>query len=200
MKENSKEKNISKNPNFKNANVNTTEQMNTKIRKGTTLRKILRILDTILTTAIIIITVIILVRAFVFKKYDILGYRFYIIMSGSMEPEINVADAVITKQPHELNVGDVIAFQHTPKTTTVHRIIEIQEENGEKLYKTKGDNNNTPDKKIVKNENIRGVVVQTVPKVGNVITFLKSHLIIVILIAGIIIIALLGRMILNGRK
>ncbi|MCL5018311.1 MAG: signal peptidase I [Candidatus Pacearchaeota archaeon] len=49
---------------------------------------------------------------------------------------------IIKADPETLKVGDIILFDSGSKETPViHRIIEIKEENGEKIFTTIGDNN-----------------------------------------------------------
>ena len=56
------------------------------------------------------------------------------------------------------------------KDTITHRITEIDEENGKKLYKTKGDNNNTEDKELVQTNQIKGILLFKISKLGTIIT------------------------------
>lgn len=145
---------------------------------------------------IIVLLIVILVRALVYKKYDVFGYRFYLIMSGSMEPTIDVSDAVITKEMDTYQDNDIIAFEYQG-ATTVHRIIKTYTENGEKSYQTKGDNNNAADKGLIKKSQIKGKVMYRVPKVGDAIIFLQRNIIIILILifGGFIIISLIRRLI-----
>ena len=163
--------------------------------KGT-ISKILKIIGKVLGIAIIIFAIIILVRVLAFKKYDVFDYRFYLIMSGSMEPTIDVGDAVVTKQIENPQVGDVIAFE-TSNSITVHRIVKEYTEDNNKLYQTKGDNNNTEDKGLLNKEQIKGKVVIRIPKVGNAILFIQKNIIIIlVLIVGIaVVITLIRRLV-----
>lgn len=144
--------------------------------------------------SIVVLLIIILTRALVYKKYDIFGYRFYIIMSGSMEPTIHVSDGIITKEAKDLKDGDIIAFNNQG-AITVHRIIKTYtQENGEKLYQTKGDNNNAADKGLVDETKIKGEVVYRLPKVGHAVLFLQRNIVIIlILVIGITLIIYLVR-------
>lgn len=174
-----------------NEKINETQSNPTK-KKGI-ISKILGIFSKLLLIFVVVISIIIIVRALVFKKYDVFGYRFYLIMSGSMEPTIHVSDAVITKEQTDLQVGDIIAFDYQG-ATTVHRIVKEYNENGEKLYQTKGDNNNTEDKGLVKTSQIKGEVVYRIPSVGDAILFLQRNIVIIlVLIIGVIIIVSLVR-------
>lgn len=166
---------------------------NDKIKSESIIKRIFRIIGRLLIWTMIILTIIIFIRAFVFKKYDVLGYRFFIIMSGSMEPTIDTTDVVITKeQKDNFQKGDIIAFQNS-KSVTVHRIVEIYVEGEEISYQTKGDNNNTVDSKSVKLSEVKGKVVFKIPKIGKVILFINSHIVIFVSIIALIIIIILIR-------
>lgn len=143
--------------------------------------------------AMLIIVISIAIRALVFKKYDVLGYRAFIVMSGSMESTINTTDIVITKQQQDnFKIGDIIAFQDN-SVVTVHRIVDISTNGEEVLYETKGDNNNTADQKKVKSSEIKGKVVYRISKMGKVILFIHSHILIFIFIIVLIIIGIIVR-------
>ena len=77
------------------------------------------------------------------KTPSFFGIKTYVIISGSMEPNINIGDMVITKsKENELKVGDIISYRKGQSVIT-HRISQIIEnEKGERTYRTKGDNNN----------------------------------------------------------
>lgn len=174
-------------------NKEIEEPQETKKQKSKA-SKITGIIAKTLGYSIVVLLIIILIRALVYKKYDVFGYRFYIIMSGSMEPTIHVSDGIITKETNDLKDGDIIAFDNQG-AITVHRIIKTYtQENGEKLYQTKGDNNNSADRGLVDKTKIKGEVLYRIPKVGNVILFLQRNIVIVlILIVGATIIIYLVR-------
>ena len=52
-----------------------------------------------------------------------------------------------------LEVGDIISFK-TGNYINTHRIVRIEEKNGEEVYITKGDNNNSEDRTPVKFQDI----------------------------------------------
>lgn len=182
--------------NEKTKNVNIDLERN---NKKNVILKILNIILKVTLTFIIIFLLFFIVRATVFKKYDIFGYRFYIIMSGSMEPDIRTGDMIITKESDNYKIGDVIAFKDA-NFVTAHRIVEISTEDGEKIFKTKGDNNNTADRNLVKSQQIKGKIVNKIPKVGKAVLYLKTHWIILVLLIGVIIIVYLVRILLFNRK
>ena len=56
-----------------------------------------------------------------------------------------------------------------------HRIIEIIEDENGKGYLTKGDNNSAADTRIVRLDQVRGKIVEVVPKVGWLTLLLKNR-------------------------
>ncbi len=101
-------------------------------------------------------------------------YNAYVVLTGSMIPNINIKDVVITKavDPSDLKVDDVITFQSSdprvPDITVTHRIKEIFYDDATKKYsfRTRGDNNNTADMYLCKQDNIFGKVIIRIPKLG----------------------------------
>ena len=62
-----------------------------------------------------------------YKPPIFFGIKTFNIVSGSMEPQININDIVITKEieENELKEGDVISFRQNSEVIT-HRIIKIE--------------------------------------------------------------------------
>lgn len=96
------------------------------------------------------------------KKYpNYFGYTIFEVASGSMEPTLYTNDVILIKLTKDnLNQGDVIAFNNENAIIT-HRILLID---GDTLT-VKGDNNNTIDMPIKKNQ-IIGKVIKVYPKLG----------------------------------
>lgn len=135
----------------------------------------------------------------------------YTIISPSMEPKIKVYDVIINTKvttPADLEVGDIITFTSTSSIsagmTVTHRIIEIQEVDGGVVYRTKGDNNQTPDVGTVPFNNVIGKTVMKVPQLGRIQFLLASKggwfLLIVIPALGVIIYDILKLFRLVGVK
>ena len=167
-------------------------EQNTKAKNGNKVWKVLNTITETIIWVLISILVCLLVLSTVSKKTDVLGYRLYVIMSGSMEPTIMTKQAVITKEIDEPQVNDVIAFGKDD-FITVHRVIKEYTEGGNKLYQTKGDNNNTEDKELVSKDIVKGKVVAVLPFVGETILFLQSHLILLVIAIGVIIMIIVVR-------
>jgi len=120
------------------------------------------------------------------KTPSFLGIKTYVIISGSMEPKINIGDIVIAKniknEEEEINVGDIIAFRKGESVIT-HRIVKIEkDENGILRITTKGDNNNTNDSESILINNIEGKIINVIPKIGTFILIFQKKIIIIIII------------------
>jgi len=91
----------------------------------------------------------------------------YVILTGSMEPVIYPGDMVLVQKNDtaDLKVGDIIQFS-SGKDYIFHRIKSIVEKKGKLLYQTKGDNNSAEDPNLVEAENIKGRVINVIPKIG----------------------------------
>lgn len=126
-------------------------------------------------------------------------FNAYVVLSGSMLPDIQIKDIVVTKKvpAEELEVNDIITFI-TPDTrfggiSVTHRIIDkyYDEALGTYSYRTKGDANNVADSVLVPNNNVLGKVILKVPKLGYLQDILSSKggLIIVVLIPCLVILS-----------
>ena len=85
--------------------------------------------------------------------------------SGSMEPAIKVADAVIIKQEKEFEIGDILLHEHSGKLI-LHRIIKKEQVFDDFCYYTKGDANEAEDNYLICEEDIRGKVISRIPLIG----------------------------------
>ena len=109
-------------------------------------------------------------------------FNAYVVLTGSMLPEIQVNDVVVTKKvdASTLNVGDVITFASADSrflnTIITHRIIKKEYDSKTKSYsfQTQGDNNNVADSALVPQNNIYGKVILKIPKLGYLQEFLAS--------------------------
>jgi len=76
---------------------------------------------------------------------------------------------VIEANPEKLEVGDVIIFNGGQNNPVIHRIIEINEEGGEKIFSTIGDNNNGQlsfEKRITQKQLIGKASFKLAPYIG----------------------------------
>ena len=155
--------------------IYTNEIIKKKKEKVLITKKILKYIFMPIFILFLIFCMVIAYQKFILKKQniEIFGYKTYIVLTGSMKPEIDPNDIVIVKNTSQEDIknGDIITFTSGQKNATVtHRIIEIVEKDGKTLYKTKGDNNNSEDIDLVKYENIQGKYVFKLSKIGVVFT------------------------------
>ena len=127
----------------------------------------MNIRKTVKVTILICIAIIIAIFLLFYRPVSLAGDTLYEpVYSGSMEPAIPVGSVVVIKpvDPETLKVEDIICFKisESATTTVTHRIINITNEG----FTTKGDANEDPDTWIVKNENVIGKAVFTVPFIG----------------------------------
>lgn len=118
------------------------------------------------------------------KTPSVFGKKAFVIVSGSMIPEIQIGDIVIANEVDSVKINDVIAFRKN-SNVIVHRIIKEMNINGKVMYQTKGDNNNVADSELVDFNRIEGVIIGKIHYVGKILIFLYNNLSFVIV--GIII-------------
>ena len=101
-----------------------------------------------------------------------------IVQSGSMEPAIKTGALVVIKPSDEYRVDDVIMFGEDTKTKvpTTHRIVADEVRSGVFYYTTKGDANEDPDPQQVKQSEVIGKVLFSIPYLGYVLDFAKKPL------------------------
>lgn len=109
---------------------------------------------------------------------SIFGYQLKIVLSGSMEPDIQTGSVIAVKLGGDMSrfrEGDVITFQEENQNIVTHRISEVLHSGGNVLYRTKGDNNDGVDLNPVLPENIVAEYTGfTIPYAGYAIGFLQS--------------------------
>ncbi len=126
---------------------------------------------------ILIVNVTIIVRSYIYpeKVPDFLGYKPFIVLSGSMEPTILAGDLIVAKvtEPEKIFKGDIIAFRAEKDTIVTHRVTDVQTEEGFKFL-TRGDANTGADAKAVSVEDLEGIYLWRVAGVGRFAMFLQT--------------------------
>ena len=177
-----------------------SENKSKKIGVGT----IIKIIFALIVIPIIIMSSIIMIKANMYpdKIPDVMGYKPMIVLSGSMETSIYTGDLVVVKMVDAkvLKEEDVIAFRNDANTVTTHRITEIVEENGEKLFRTKGDNNNVVDSKLVEAKDIEGIYLFRIPKLGKMLMILKEPTSLVVILLSILVVGLIWLHIIDKKE
>ncbi len=101
------------------------------------------------------------------------------VQSDSMVPTFKTGDLIFIKKvnPDDLKVGDVVTF-HTiiegHYALNTHRITDISEENGVRVFVTKGDNNKFEDVDRIVDGSIVGKYFGQIKGFGKVMDFISS--------------------------
>lgn len=126
---------------------------------------------------IFIINVTFIVKSYIYpdRVPDFMGYKPFIVLSGSMEPEILAGDLIVTKEiaPEDVQVGDVISFRVDQDVVVSHRVTEIETEGG-LSFLTKGDANIGMDATEVLPEDLEGVYLWRFGGMGEFALFLQT--------------------------
>ncbi|MBC2576498.1 signal peptidase I [Peptostreptococcus canis] len=126
---------------------------------------------------------ILLSVSIIFSWFIVGVFLFYpsVILTGSMQPKMYPGDVIIIKkileekEIYKLKEGDIINFKRENFTIT-HRIKKIEEdEAGNITFRTKGDNNKSEDVDSVNPNDVKGIVIKVIPKIGIPIYMLKSN-------------------------
>lgn len=107
------------------------------------------------------------------------GYKPMMVLTESMEDYILAGDLIIVQEidPTTLKEGDVITFfdpTGNGTTTVTHRIIEVINDSDGLMFRTQGDNNNTPDREAVEADAVVGIYVFRIPYIAHVALFMQT--------------------------
>lgn len=91
-----------------------------------------------------------------------------VVLSGSMEPALSVGDLIVVQKAESYSPGDVVVFAQQG-SLVVHRIVDITDG----MVTTRGDANNANDRPVAFAD-LRGKVSFHIPGLGHLVTFLKS--------------------------
>lgn len=113
----------------------------------------------------------------------IVAQHMNVVVSGSMEPVLYRGDIVIIdSNPGTVQIGDIIVYKATWfNQPVIHRVIKIgQDQTGNTVVLTKGDNNPAPDPAPVYTSQIVSKVVSinglplVIPKIGYVTLWIRG--------------------------
>ncbi|MBL5794100.1 signal peptidase I [Heyndrickxia sporothermodurans] len=145
-------------------------------------KRIKKWISSIITTILFLVLVFMLFVVISSKasggEPQFLGYQLKTVLSGSMEPGIKTGSIIAVKPAEDkthFKKGDVITFKADEKTIVTHRIIEVNKNGTDVIYRTKGDNNKTADMEPVLSQNVLAKYTGfTLPYVGYFINFSQS--------------------------
>lgn len=118
----------------------------------------------------------IMVLAFLLIGMRFIGFDLFVVLSGSMEPVYKTGSVIYVKgtDTASLEEGDIITFYINEDTIATHRIVELVQENGETMYRTKGDANENTDAKLVAAGSIIGQPKFAVPYLGYLADYMQT--------------------------
>lgn len=172
----------------------TIEEIYSKKNKKEKRKKILRILVYALMIPILIYNLVIVFQVFSNSNEvpTFFGYKSFVIVSGSMLPELQIGDIVVIKPVEQgtLKEGDIVSFREGNSIVT-HRIDHVIDSG--KRFITKGDANSSEDINPVTYDNIEGKYEFKIANLGNFVLFMQNKI-------GIIVVALIIYMIYFASK
>lgn len=157
----------------------------------------------ILSVLVIAAAVFVLCTVIFTKSGDapsVLGYTALRVTTGSMTPTYDVDTLIIVKKvdPDTIKENDVISFYSQDPAldgaVNTHRVVEIKEENGKRIFVTKGDNNNVVDAYDVESEYLLGKVVASSKWIGKVSRLVANPLVFIPVILIPLVVILISNM------
>lgn len=138
-----------------------------KIKDNKFLRILFTIMRTLITAFLVILICIIFIQRVTNNNFAIGGIRVFTIVSGSMLPDYEIGDMIISveTEPSKIEVGDNVVYKglvgdFNGKIVT-HQVIEKNENNGKYTFITKGTNNTIEDPEINEDQVIGKVIYKT---------------------------------------
>ena len=105
-----------------------------------------------------------------------IGREVFIVRSGSMEPSIPVGSVIIVSavRPERLRTGEVVTIEAPAGVVITHRILSVEEVNGERHFQLKGDANPSPDPALVPVSWLVGRLTVAIPLLGYFLAYLST--------------------------
>ena len=160
--------------------------------KNSLLKKLTKIRENNVLFSILILALLI-IGVLLFREILIVGlktpYPLQTPTSGSMIPTLNIGDLLIVQGVDGDKVfadpvdGDIIVFnppRYNPDYLVVHRAIEKFFEDGEWIFRTKGDANTSQDPWNISEEQVVGRVIWVIPYLGYIKIYLGQPIGIII--------------------
>lgn len=147
--------------------------------------KQLKTIKTILSYLSILVTIGIVAMSYYFPEQvnDLIPYRFYTVLTNSMEPTIPVESLVLVRHYHpnesiHLQPDDIITF-HADRfghdIVITHRFAHTElDEEGNVIYRTRAEDAENLDAYMTQKKDLIGSYVFHIPYAGRYLEFLKS--------------------------
>ena len=122
-----------------------------------------KVISKIITAIIILICIVIVIQKVTNNKQSFFGYRIFRVQTGSMIPKYQVGDVILVKETdtNKIQVGEDVTYQGETGSVNgilvTHRVKDIEEIDGQRVFHTQGIANNLEDP-VVYAHQINGVV------------------------------------------
>lgn len=163
-------------------------------------------ISTIKFIAILVFVYFIVTLSFTYLPF-LNKYHTFVIQTNSMEPVIDVGDAILVKEidVNEIVVGDIIAFyvdinNDGVDEVVVHYIAEINPFEDELIFKTKPEISNEIDSWTIEEDDIVGEYRSQIVGVGNLILFSQSWIGRIIIVLDLVIFSFVYDYLFNKKK
>lgn len=173
-------------------------------------KKILKQTSSILFYVLSGLLITFILMEIIIPKSTIKVFQFkpYVVITESMEPVLNVDDMIIVYNPNldKLDKGDIITFEADinydgTKEVITHYIDSITlDSQDERVYRTIRHDGVAPDSWILRDDDIIGVYGFRIPKLGVLVTFLRSPFGIAAVAVNIVIIIGIVILVKSGKK
>jgi signal peptidase I len=126
---------------------------------------------------------------------ELFGHQIKTVLSGSMEPTFKTGSVIVVEKltnTKNLKKDDVITFKKDEKNIVTHRIIEVVKQGDNVFYRTKGDNNESPDMEPVLSQNVVALYSgYTIPLIGYFLKYASSPIgtAILLIVPGLLLLA-----------
>ena len=138
-----------------------------KEKEQKTLKKVWKIswsvIVKLVTVIVFLISMIIITQKVTNNKISFLGYRIFIVQTGSMIPKYQIGDVILVKEvdSDKIKVNDDVTYKGLEGSVkgiiVTHRVKKVEDIDGKKVFHTQGIANNLEDP-LVYSEQINGVV------------------------------------------
>ena len=158
---------------IKQEEVKVEEEKEEVVKEKSMVKKVFGWIGTGFLTLLVVMASWLCFDKFVLKHRvpSIFGYSSLIVATGSMNgSEVNEGDLIIIRDTGDYEIGEIVTFfQDGDDIPTTHRIINYKDIDGVRYWKTRGDANNSYDKRSITSDEIIGEVVLVIPYVGTFI-------------------------------
>lgn len=140
------------------------ENINPSLNRKRITKIVFKLLYQILIIICFLIASIIALQKITNNNKSIAGYRIFRVITGSMEPEYDVGEVVISKEvnPKNIKVGDDIVYKGRygdyAGKIIMHSVIAIEEKDGKLNFHAKGLHSSSVEDPQISQEQILGVV------------------------------------------